>query len=274
MAQYKNGEEVLDGDVVQWLDGSMGGTVGTNGWSRKGVEYCAHQLRLVRRADAPSAASVDAREILGKDRNGAVVRKGDMLRCACGLPGGKCPIWLTPEHAGHGGGSAVIASRKDALGTVIFTFAEEWDTTEQYAVLVTAAVPEAPATTPAPPPIEEPKAILKSCNPKTCGCEECVAVRREIMLAKHRAEAARLNERYAAFHKAVTETVAERAPGVSVVTDIVSGGVLVGWLSIAGLRGEVHINEGESIAEYAGHRTLAALNEFRCRLGMKAMGRK
>jgi hypothetical protein len=98
----------------------------------------------------------------------------------------------------------------------------------------------------------------------------------EIMVAKHRAEAERLNERYREFHATVMRVVAEEAPAVRVVTDVGScpafgGSVLVGWLSIGGLREEVNVTVGEYSEELAYHRTRAALLSFRHKLGSRAL---
>ncbi len=92
---------------------------------------------------------------------------------------------------------------------------------------------------------------------------------------KHRAEAAALQERYAAFRSTVERVVREEAPAARVVTDVgqcpaFGGSVLIGWLSIGDLRAEVNVSEREDL-ELAEHRTRAALNDFRHRLGSRAL---
>lgn len=68
-------------------------------------------------------------------------------------------------------------------------------------------VTDSPATEPAPPP---------STPPPLVDAEELAARQRE----RHREEAARLQERYRAFHETVVRVVAEEAPRATVVSDM------------------------------------------------------
>jgi hypothetical protein len=199
MLKYASGEEPRVGDRVRDAEigegvveaiANHGGDIQVK-WDKYKSERAygtyASTTTLVTRADGIAARPSPAREVLGVDKFGATIRKGDRVRCGCGNKTQvECPSSSSDlQHSAQGD----IAIKGDDN---YFTTSGDgdWCVHPEFAILVTTSTP-IQDTTPAPPPVvEEAKTyrVCPACDERITGaaCDsapcrrvaKCVAARK------------------------------------------------------------------------------------------------